>query len=471
MSTSDIDRRQFLRQFGLSGIALNSLLLADRTQGVVGPMSPHFRPRAKNVIFLFMCGGASHLETFDHKPALKRYAGKTAMEVFGAEELAGFNPEKNFEGSQILPSVFDFAQHGQSGAWVSEIYPKLTEVVDEICFLKSVHTDSAIHSVGEQLMHTGHNRPGFPSLGSWVTYGLGSGRNDLPAYVVMKDGVSTAGDGVFQQGMLPGRHQAAVARVEEGNSPFPHLSPRKGMSDEQQAAHLAAINRLNRMHRDLHLGQPELDGRIEAFEMSFDLQTTAPQVFDLSKESRSTLDLYGNNQFSRHCLTARRLVENGVRFVEILDGATGRKWDAHGNRGGLFDNHRANAARTDQGITALIKDLKSRGLLDETLVVWATEFGRTPFEEANKEKKAGRGHHHKGFTLWMAGGGVKGGLSYGATDQLGMHAEKNPVSHHDFHATILHLLGLDHERLTFRHNSREVRLTDVFGNVVHEIIT
>jgi arylsulfatase A-like enzyme len=242
------------------------------------------------------------------------------------------------------------------------------------------------------------------------------------------------------------------------------------MSDAQQTEHLAAINRLNRLHRDRHLGQPDLDGRIETLEMAFDLQKTAPQVFDLSKESRSTLELYGDNQFSRHCLTARRLVENGVRFVEILDGATGRKWDAHGNRGGLIDNHRKNAARTDQGITALIKDLKSRGLLDETLVVWATEFGRTPFEEANKEKKIGRGHHHKGFTLWMAGGGVKGGLSYGATDQLGMHAEENPVSYHDFHATILHLLGLDHKRLTFRHNSREVRLTDVFGNVVHEIM-
>jgi uncharacterized protein (DUF1501 family) len=224
------------------------------------------------------------------------------------------------------------------------------------------------------------------------------------------------------------------------------------------------------LHRDRHLGQPDLDGRVETLKMAFDLQKTAPQVFDLSKESRSTLELYGDNQFSRHCLTARRLVENGVRFVEILDGATGRKWDAHGNRGGLIDNHRKNAARTDQGITALIKDLKSRGLLDETLVVWATEFGRTPFEEANKEKKIGRGHHHKGFTLWMAGGGVKGGLSYGATDQLGMHAEENPVSYHDFHATILHLLGLDHKRLTFRHNSREVRLTDVFGNVVHEIM-
>lgn len=465
-----LDRRQFLRQFGLGGMALNSLLLAEGAQGALVARSAHSAPRAKNVIFLFMCGGASHLETFDHKPALKEYAGKTASEVFGAKELAGFNPEKTVEGCQILPPVFDFEQHGQSGAWVSEIYPRLAQVVDDICFIKSVHTDSAIHSVGEQLMHTGHGRPGFPSLGSWVTYGLGSERGDLPAYVVMKDGISTAGDGVFQQGMLPGRHQAAIARVEPGKAPFPHLQPRAGMSAEAQSGHLAALNRLNRLHRDQHLGQPELDARIEAFEMAFDLQTTAPQVFDLSREPASVRKLYGGNQFSQHCLTARRLVENGVRFVEILDGATGRKWDAHGNRGGLIDNHRNNAARTDQGITALILDLKSRGLLDETLVVWATEFGRTPFEEANKETKIGRGHHHKGFTLWMAGGGVKGGLSYGATDKFGMHAVENPVSYHDFHATILHLLGLDHERLTFRHNSRDVRLTDVFGNVVHDLL-
>lgn len=462
MSTSrHIDRRRFLRQFGLGGIALNSLLHARE---------PHFRPRAKNVIFLFMCGGASHLETFDHKPELKRLAGKRATEIFSPEELDGFNPEKDYDGSRILPPVFEFAQHGQSGAWVSEIYPRLTRVVDEICFLKSVHTGSAIHSVGEQLMHTGHSRPGFPSLGSWVTYGLGSERGDLPAYVVMKDGISTAGDGVFQQGMLPARHQAAIARVEKGQPPFPNLRPRGNLSTDQQAAQLATMNRLNRMHRERYPGQPELDGRIGALEMAFDLQRTAPQVFDLTRESRHTRALYGDNQFSRHCLTARRLVENGVRFVEILDGATGRKWDAHGNRGGLVDNHRDNAARTDQGITALITDLKARGMLDETLVIWATEFGRTPFEEANREKKIGRGHHHKGFTLWMAGGGVKGGLSYGATDGLGMHAEENPVSYHDFHATILHLLGLDHEKLTFRHNGRDVRLTDVFGEVVHDII-
>jgi hypothetical protein len=464
-SSTSINRRRFLGQFGLGSMALQALLEHE----VAGAI-PDFSPRAKNCIFLFMCGGVSHLETFDYKPGLARYAGKTASEIFSAEELAGFNPEKAVEQCRIMPSVFTFAQHGQSGAWVSEIYPHLSRVVDDICFIKSVTTDSAIHSVGEQLMHTGHKRPGFPSIGSWVSYGLGQENQDLPAYVVMKDGISTSGDDVFQHGLLPGRCRATVARVENGKPPFPHLQVPPGMTRSAMTEHLDVLQRLNRRHRERHPGQPQLESRIEAFELAFRMQAVAPEVFDLSREPKAVHRLYGNNGFSRHCLTARRLIERGVRFVEILDGATGRKWDAHGNRGGLEDNHRSNAARTDQGIAALVYDLKARGLLDDTLVVWATEFGRTPFEEANKEKKPGRGHHHKGFTLWMAGGGVKGGMSYGATDTFGMHAQENPVSYHDFHATILHLLGLDHERLTLQHNSRDVRLTDVYGNILHDII-
>ena len=394
----------------------------------------------------------------------------TASELFSSKELDGFNPEKTLEACKILPPVFGFKQHGQSGAWVSEIFPHLSGVVDDIAFIKSVHTDSAIHSVGQTLMHTGQSRPGFPSIGSWVTYGLGSENDNLPAYVVMKDGLSTTGDGVLQQGFLPSRYQSAIARIEPGNPPFPHLTPPDGMTRRTQVKHLHTLNRLNRLHQEKHIGQPELDGRIEAFEIAFKMQTSAPETFDLSRESKFVRSLYGDNPFGRHCLTARRLVESGVRFVEILDGANGRLWDAHGNRGGLVDNHRNNAARTDQAITALIRDLKTRGLLDETLVVWATEFGRTPFEEANRESSIGRGHHHKGFTLWMAGGGIKGGLSYGSTDPFGMLAEDNPVHIHDLHATILHLLGLDHEQLTFRHNGRDARLTDVFGNVVHNIL-
>ena len=461
-------RRTFIRNLGLSGASLNSI--ANSAAGTL-PLAPHIAPRAKNVIFLFMCGGASHLETFDHKPVLKKYAGKKASEIFNKEDLDGFNPEKSFENSRIIPPVFNFKQHGQSGSWISEIYPKLSKVVDDICFIKSVHTDSAIHSVGETLMHTGHGRPGFPSLGSWVTYGLGSKSTTLPPYVVLKDGLSTAGDVVFQHGMLPGRHRASVANAERGKPPFPHLSPAQQINRKDQYDHLKKLQQLNIAHQKKHVGQPELISRIESFEMAFELQNSAIKTFDLNREPKSMHELYGENLFSRHCLTARRLIESGVRFVEILDGAEGRKWDAHGNRGGLIDNHRNNAARTDQGITALITDLKSRGLLDETLIIWATEFGRTPFEEERKKKSVlGRGHHHKGFTLWMAGGGVKGGLSFGKTDELGMYAVENAVSFHDFHATILYLLGLNHEQLTYRHNSRDLRLTDVFGNVIHDII-
>ncbi|MAW11291.1 MAG: DUF1501 domain-containing protein [Verrucomicrobiales bacterium] len=461
-------RRTFIRNLGLSGASLNSI--ANSAAGTL-PLAPHIAPRAKNVIFLFMCGGASHLETFDHKPVLKKYAGKKASEIFNKEDLDGFNPEKSFENSRIIPPVFNFKQHGQSGSWISEIYPKLSKVVDDICFIKSVHTDSAIHSVGETLMHTGHGRPGFPSLGSWVTYGLGSKSTTLPPYVVLKDGLSTAGDVVFQHGMLPGRHRASVANAERGKPPFPHLSPAQQINRKDQYDHLKKLQQLNIAHQKKHVGQPELISRIESFEMAFELQNSAIKTFDLNREPKSMHELYGENLFSRHCLTARRLIESGVRFVEILDGAEGRKWDAHGNRGGLIDNHRNNAARTDQGITALITDLKSRGLLDETLIIWATEFGRTPFEEERKKKSVlGRGHHHKGFTLWMAGGGVKGGLSFGQTDELGMYAVENAVSFHDFHATILYLLGLNHEQLTYRHNSRDLRLTDVFGNVIHDII-
>ena len=464
-----IDRRQFLGHLSLGGLVLNELLANTSGGGDRSPLS-HHQPRAKNVIMLFMCGGTSHLETFDHKPQLRKWAGRKASQIFSKKDLQGFNPEKTVENCQILPPVFEFQQHGQSGAWVSEIFPRLSTVVDEITFLKSVRTDSAIHSVGEMIWHTGHQQAGFPSMGSWVTYGLGSEQTDLPAYVVMKDGVSTSGDEVFQQGMLPGRHQAAVAKVATGKTPFPNLVPRPNLKIEQQRKYLDALNQLNRLHRDRHPSQSDLNGRIEAFEMAFRMQNSATDVFDLSREPKSMHQLYGKNQFSKHCLTARRLVENGVRFVEIMDGAKGRLWDAHGNRGGLIGNHRSNAARTDQGITALITDLKARGMLDETLVIWATEFGRTPFEEANRETKMGRGHHHRGFTLWMAGGGLKKGVSYGATDELGMNAIVNPVHIHDIHATILHLLGIDHLKLTYRQNSQDVRLTDVFGNVIHEIV-
>ena len=471
------DRRGFLKELGLGGIALASLLADQNASGAaanpsepLAPAEPHLPPRARSVIFLFMVGGASQLETFDHKPALKEHAGSLARDIFSKEDLEGLNPEKTYTHTRIVPPVFSFKRYGQSGAWVSEIFPHLAQVADDIAFINSMHSDSAIHSTAQILMHTGYSRQGHPSLGSWVTYGLGTENRNMPGFVVMTDGRPSGGRALHDAGFLPGIHQATLADVRPGSPPVPHITAPAFLSRDQQGKQLDLVRSLNRIHRKTHRTQPELDARIAAFETAFRMQMEAPELFDIRNEPDSVRALYGETEFGRKCLTARRLVESGVRFVEILDGAQGRRWDAHGNRGGLINNHRTNAARTDQGIAALIMDLKSRGLLDETLVVWATEFGRTPMEESRKEEALGRGHQHFGFSMWMAGGGVRPGYTHGATDELGMHAIKDRVSHHDLHATILHLLGLDHERLTFHHNSRDFRLTDVYGNVVHELI-
>ena len=464
-----INRRGLFRGLGLGSIAMASL--AKQETSVIAE-APRVVSRAKNVIFFFMVGGASQLETFDPKPELQRRNGQLAKDVFSADELAGFNPEKTFDHCRILPPVFNFKQHGQSGAWVSEIFPELAKVADEITFIKSMRTDSPIHVVGEVLMHTGYPRKGHPSLGSWVTYGLGTENQNMPGFVVMSDGRSVAGRAVHDSAYLPGVHQATLADVGLNREPLKYLEHPRNQTKNRQRQQIDLMQRLNAMHESRHPAQSELKARMSAFETAFQMQVAAPEIFELGRETVATRRMYGDTDFGRKCLTARRLVENGVRFVEILDGAKGRKWDAHGGgRGGLVENHRKNAQRTDQGIAALIQDLKRTGMLDETLVVWATEFGRTPFEEERKKRSAlGRGHHHYGFTVWMAGGGLKSGISYGATDELGMHAVENPVTHHDLHATILHILGLDHEQLTYRYNSRDFRLTDVYGEVIQGIL-
>ena len=474
-TTWKMNRRTCLGGIGLGSIALAGLLAEEDAAATpfrspLDPRQPHFTPRAKNVIFLFMVGGASHLETFDHKPMLKKHAGKNAVDLFSEEELNGLNPEKDYSRSKVLQPVFSFKQHGQCGMWVSKIFPHLSRVVDEITMINSMHAASSIHSVGQILMHTGYLRPGFPSLGAWVTYGLGSENRNMPGFVVLRDGVSSGGPTMYRSGFLPGTYQATVIDTKSGQFKLDHLQRQGFVSANQQRQQLELMTRLNALHREKHVSQDELDARIDSFEMAFRMQGVAPELFDLRREPESVRKLYGETPFGNQCLTARRLVESGVRFVEIFDGSQGRRWDAHGNRGGLVNNHRTNAARTDQGIAGLITDLKSRGLLDETLVVWATEFGRTPFEEANREEKIGRGHNHYGFSMWLAGGGVKRGFTYGATDDFGMHAVESPVSHHDFHATILHLLGLDHKQLTYRHNGRDFRLTDVHGRVVHDLL-
>lgn len=468
-----INRRTCLSGFGLGSVAL-AQLLAEGTTATAGQEAgpnPHHKPSAKNVILLFMVGGVSQLESFDHKPLLKKHAGRNATDLFPTEELDGLNPEKDYSKSKVLQPVFRFRQYGNCGMWVSEIFPHLAKVVDEITMINSMRAASSIHSVGQILMHTGFLRPGYPSLGSWVNYGLGSENQNMPGFVVLRDGMSSAGTSMYESGFLPSTYQATVVEAKTRDFRIEYLQRPGFLSSQQQRRELELMTRLNKLHLAKHRSQSDLSARIDSFETAFRMQSAAPDLFDVSRESESVRKLYGDTPFGKQCLTARRLVENGVRFVEIFNGSRGRQWDAHGNRGGLIDNHRSNAAKTDQGIAALILDLKSRGLLDETLVIWATEFGRTPFEEANREAKIGRGHHHYGFSMWMAGGGIRRGLTYGATDEFGMHAVENPVSHHDLHATILHLLGLNHEQLTWRHNGRDFRLTDVEGNVITDIIS
>ena len=464
------NRRACLGGLGPGGIALSSLLADESSPKPVRPEHPHQRPRAKNVIFLFMVGGVSHLETFDPKPMLHRQSGRNATDLFSVEELNGLNPEKDYSRSKILQPVFSFRQHGQSGMWVSEIFPHLSRVVDEITMINSMTAASSIHSVGQMQMHTGYQRPGYPSLGAWVNYGLGTENENMPGFVVLRDAISSGGPTMYRSGFLPGTYQATVIDTKSDDFRLDHLQRQNFLSRQQQRVQLDLQARLNRLHQTTNRSQPELEARIESFETAFRMQGVAPDLLDLSRESKSVRHLYGDTSFGRQCLTARRMVEHGVRFVEIFDGSRGRIWDAHGNRGGLIDNHRNNAARTDQAVAALIQDLRSRGLLDETLVVWATEFGRTPFEEANREARIGRGHHHYGFSMFMAGGGTKQGYTHGETDEFGMHAVESPVSHHDLHATILHLLGLDHKRLTYRHNGRDFRITDVHGRVASELI-
>ncbi len=419
----------------------------------LAPKPPHFPPRVKRVIFLFMNGGPSHVDTFDPKPALAEYAGQQP------EELT-----KNYQRSvgKLFPSPFKFTQHGQAGIPVSELYPHVASVIDDICVIRSMHTNIPNHEPGLLIMNSGHSQPTRPSLGSWLTYGLGTENQNLPGYVVLCPGKPVVGPQLWGNSFLPGIFQGCHIN----NSKLDPQSVIQHVHNSQlppavQRRQLDLIQELNREHQTRRADDAQLEARIQSYEMAFRLQFAAQEVFDLNKESASTRELYGSGQFADACLVSRRLVERGVRMVQLYYG-NGQPWDDHGD----ITNHADHAKKSDQAIAALLRDLKSRGLFDETLVVWGGEFGRTPWSQGAK----GRDHHSRGFTMWLAGGGVKGGLAYGNTDQFGNMAVENPVHVHDLHATILHLLGLDHERLTYRYSGRDFRLTDVHGKVVHDIL-
>ena len=463
--SADLTRRAFLGRSagGIGSVALASLL-NDQLQAGQGSLSNfHHAPKAKRVIFLFMAGGPSHIDLFDPKPKLNELDGKKIPQELlkDHQQFALIRGTPNLKGSP-----YSFRQHGQSGSVISELLPHLSKVADELTVIRSMHTDTNVHDPGVNFMNCGTLLGDRPTLGSWMSYGLGSDNQDLPAYTVLTSGVSD-GQPLLQSfwgnGFLDSRHAGVPFR--NSGAPVLHLDNPKGVSTQDRRRELDLIQWMNgRQHEAL--GDPEITTRIASYELAFRMQASVPQLADLSKESEKTMEKYGADRvrpsFARNCLMARRLVERGVRFVQLYD----RGWDSHTD---MDREHRRQCGAADQPIAALIADLKQRGLLDDTLVIWGGEFGRTPVAQV-MGKTWGRDHHPHGFTMWMAGGGMKPGLTYGATDEFGYHAVENKVHVHDLHATILHQLGIDHKRLTFRSQGRDFRLTDVHGHVVRDLL-
>lgn len=465
------DRRDFLYRAGggLGGIALSWLLQRDsfaRASGSTNPLAPkkpHFEAKAKSVIFMFMVGGPSPVDLFDPKPELEKWKGKPLPESLGK-----FPSQFTKGDSGLLPSTRKFKQHGKSGMWVSDLMPHFSECVDDVAYLRACWCNSTIHAPAMYELHTGRTLMGHPSLGSWVTYGLGSVGENLPAYCVMPqpEGVPEGGAPCWGTGYLPAVYQGTLFR--KGPSPILNLKPPTTVGSEQHKRTFDLVKQMN--ERNLDPEDTDLAARIASYELAFKMQKFAPEAVDLTKETDKTREEYGLNRketadFGTRLLLARRLVERGVRFVQVYSGGGPlvTQWDAHDDING---NHEKMCGHVDQPIAALLKDLKRRGLLKDTLVVWCSEFGRTPFSQGGK----GRDHNPYGYTMWLAGGGVKGGVAVGETDEFGMRAVKRKTSVNDFHATILHLFGLDHEKLTYRHLGRDERLTDVAGEVVEEIL-
>ena len=454
--THPVTRRTLLRSAVGGSLLLPGLvsrLLAE--DDPLAPKPPHLAPKAKRVIFLFSTGGVSQMDTFDPKPKLFAADGK-ALGVGGGLSL---------EKRPLLKPRWDFKPGGTCGTLVSDLFPHLRERMDDVCLVRSMTTDNNEHFQATLAIHTGSFFVARPSLGSWVSYGLGTVNRNLPSFVVIAPHLPYAGTQVFANDFLPAHHQGT--RVVPGKEPIPDVKRRPDTA-ELQEMELGLADALNKGHLKTRGTDSDLAARIRSFETAFRMQFVAPEAFDLAKEPDATLDLYGLNRgdtesFGWQCLIARRLVERGVRFVELIDGSSSKNWDSHGD----MAEHEPLARRIDKPIAGLLADLKRTGLLDDTLVVWTTEFGRTPGQDGAK----GRGHHPACFSSWLAGGGVKGGLAYGSTDDLAATVAEKPVHVHDFHATILHLLGLDHERLTYRHAGRDYRLTDVYGNVVEDILT
>jgi hypothetical protein len=459
-------RRQFLRSFVAGSLLmpgiLHQLLAEDAARASQeNPRVPHFRPKAQRVIFLFMTGGVSHVDTFDPKPRLFAEVGK---------EVKLDHPEirnrPGYERIFLKRPQWEFERRGRAGTEVSSLFPHVGACMDEMALIRSMHTEHSNHYNATLGMHTGSFAFARPSLGAWVSYGLGTENRNLPAFVVIAPAQTYAGTQVYASDFLPGAHQGTL--VVPGPEPVANIRPKVGAG--RQELELAALAQLNRRHLSTRLNDPVLAARMQTFETAFGMQMAVPDAFDFGGETEATLQLYGLERgstrgFAWQCLAARRLLERGVRFVELIDTGSSGNWDSHGD---MMDHARL-ARNVDQPIAGLLLDLKSRGLLEDTLVVWTTEFGRTPFNNAADAK--GREHHNWAFSSWLAGAGVRAGHVHGETDEYGIRVAKDGVHVHDFHATILHLLGLDHERLTYRHNGRDFRLTDVRGEIVGGVLT
>jgi hypothetical protein len=475
-SLPPISRRQMICRsaagLGLVGLAgamqsaglfaADSAASKERAAGRAGGGSKtgtHFAPRAKRVICLFMNGGPSHVDTFDPKPALAKHEGEMPTGDTMRKKKGGF-----------IPSPFKFAPHGESGVVLSELLPNLARHADDLCVIRSMHTDVPNHEPGLLIMHSGNQQPIRPSLGAWVSYGLGTENGNLPAFVVLAPRRPVVGPHLWSSSFLPAAHQGMSVdtndlRVDKLVTNLRHPTLGRGEQREQ----LDLLASLNRLHLAGRPGDSALEAQIQAMETAFRMQAEAAEAFDINREPEHVRAAYGTTNFGQQCLLARRLCEHGVRFVEVmyLGKDQNQPWDTHSNND---EGQRKLCADADRATAALLTDLKQRGLLEDTLVVWGGEFGRTPYAEPQKNGKHGRDHHHTGFSMFLAGGGVKGGLMHGATDELGMHAVENRVHVHDLHATLLHLLGLDHERLTYHYSGRDFRLTDVHGRVVREVL-
>ncbi len=473
MPSCSLDRRSFLWHTGggLGGIALAWMLGRDELLGAETPphkVGPHHRAKAKRVVQLFMSGAASQVDTFDYKPELiKRHGQK--FDPGGTVELF-----QSFPGP-CMKSPWSWKQHGQCGKWVSSLLPHLASCVDNMAFLHAMVSKSNVHGPATFMQNTGFVLPGFPSMGAWVSYGLGRLTDDLPTFVVLPDsrGFAPNGPANWSSGFLPAAYQGTMIKASARNPIFDLFPPEKsGITKGSEADGLALLRQMNRDHQATREGDSRLDARIASYELAARLQLSAPEVLDISRETAATRRLYGLDEkvtedFGRNCLIARRLLERGVRFVQVWSGADNgfprRNWDSHED---ILRDHGDMAAGMDQPAAALLKDLKARGLLDDTIVLWTTEFGRMPCGQGAK----GRDHNPYAFTSWLAGGGVKGGVSYGESDEWSFKAATHPTYCYDLHATILHLLGIEHEKLTFRHNGIDRRLTDVHGHVIEEIV-